>query len=315
MVAYLARRLGLTVVVLLLALVLLSLLTQLVPGDPVKSYYGPLSNDALVQSVRHEMHLDEPGYEQVALTLWSYAHGDLGLDFRDRTPVLSLIEEALPHTLILAVTGLLLGTLLGVPLGILCAAYPNSWLDRLLAAISVSMVTAPVFVTAFAALLVFSVRLQWFPATGSGDLSDPLDYARHLVLPAAALAVGWIGYLARLVRASLLEVLSTSYVQTARAFGISEWRIFAKFALKNALIPIVAVLGLGLGYTIAGTVFIENIFARQGLGRVALEAFGERNWPVIRGTVAVFAVFFVLANLLADLSYHLLNPRIRRGTR
>ena len=149
------------------------------------------------------------------------------------------------------------------------------------------------------------------PAIGAGDLSDPLDYLRHLILPAVALAVTWIGYLARLVRASMLEVLNANYIRTAHAFGIGERMIFYRYALKNAIIPTIAVLGVGLGSLMGGAIFVEVIFARTGLGTLTYDAIQSRNYPIVRGGVLVVAVLFVLANLVADLSYRFLDPRIR----
>jgi peptide/nickel transport system permease protein len=176
-------------------------------------------------------------------------------------------------------------------------------------------ITIPSYVAGLLLLLVFAVQLDWLPALGVGDPARPTDYLQHLVLPAVALAITWIGYLARLVRASLLEVLSTDYIRTAFAYGLRERLIHYKYALKNALIPTVAILGVGLGNLLGGAVFVEVIFTRPGLGRLIFEAIAERNYPIVRGGVLVVALLFVLANLVADLSYHYLDPRIRSQMR
>jgi peptide/nickel transport system permease protein len=167
------------------------------------------------------------------------------------------------------------------------------------------------YVVGLLLLLLFAVELHWLPAHEAGSLSHPVDYLRHLILPAITLAIPWIGYLPRLVRASMLEVLGSQHIKTARAFGFRERVIFYKYALKNALVPVVALFGLMLGHSVAGTVYAEWIFGRPGLGSLALDAIGTRNWPIIRAAVLFYALFFVLGNLVSDLSYRLLDPRIR----
>jgi peptide/nickel transport system permease protein len=199
----------------------------------------------------------------------------------------------------------------GIPLSIFGARRPNSWADRLTAIVSVSLITIPPYVSGLILLLVFAVALRALPAIGTGSLSDPVDYLRHLVMPTIALSLSWVGYIARLSRASLLEVLNTNYIRTARAFGLKERLIFYKYALKNAVIPVVAILGVGLGQLMGGAIFVEVIFARPGLGTLIYDAIQDRNYPVVRGGVLVIAILFVLANLLADLSYRFLDPRVR----
>jgi peptide/nickel transport system permease protein len=177
--------------------------------------------------------------------------------------------------------------------------------------ISVSMITLPPYVAGLFLLLLFSVHFTWLPSIGAGSLSHPVDYLKHLALPAIALAVTWIGYLARLVRTSMLEVLGENHIRTARAFGLSDRIVFYKYALKNAIIPTVAVLGVGLGTLMGGTIFVEVIFTRPGLGSLIFDSIETRNYPVVRGGVLVVALLFVGANLIADLSYRYLDPRIR----
>src|SRR5205823_2010918 len=204
-----------------------------------------------------------------------------------------------------------LAVVLGVPLRVYAATRPGSLVDRIVGLVSVALITIPPYVAGLFLLLLFSVKLDVLPAIGSGSFSHPVDYLKHLVLPAVALAVTWIGYLARLVRASMLEVMNTNYVRTAHAFGVPERLVFYKYALKNALIPTVAVLGVGLGNLLGGAIFIEVIFNRPGLGELIFTAIETRNYPIVRGGVLVVAVMFVLANLLADLSYRFLDPRTR----
>ena len=206
-----------------------------------------------------------------------------------------------------------LAVLIGVPLGVYSATHPNSPLDRVTAIISISFITLPSYVVGLFLLLIFAVELRVMPAMGLGEPGDPVDYIRHLVLPAIALAVGWVGYLARLVRSSTLEILNETYIRAALASGLSKKLVQYKYALKGALIPTVAVLGIGIGNLMGGAVFVEIIFSRPGMGSLIYHAISTRNYPVVRAGVLVVAVFFVAANLLADVGYTYLDPRIQLG--
>jgi peptide/nickel transport system permease protein len=307
---YLLKRFGMTLIVCLLATILLSLMPYIVPGDPVKTILGPRASEALVTQLRSEMDLDKPPLVQVARFLGRVIHGDLGNNFITGTPIVFQIMEVLPHTILLAVTSLLLAVLLGVPFGVISAVHPGGWVDNLLGIFSVSMITLPPYVAGLSLLLLFSVTLGWLPAVGTGEWGQPLSILQHLILPAIALATSWIGYLARLVRASILEVMTMDYIRTANAFGLSKRLIYYKYALKNAIIPTIAVLGVGLGNLLGGSIFVEVIFSRQGLGQLIYNSIVDRNYPVVRGGILFAAVMFVMANLLADISYRFLNPRI-----
>jgi peptide/nickel transport system permease protein len=221
------------------------------------------------------------------------------------------IRSALPHTLILAWSSLGLAVLIGIPLGVYSATHPDSWIDRITAILSISLISVPSYVAGLFLLLIFAVDLRWLPAMGAGEPSNVLGYVKHLVLPVTSLAITWIGYLARLVRASLLEVLNETYIRAAKAAGMPRRLVFYKYALRNALIPTVAVLGLGLGNLMGGAVFIELIFTRPGMGTLIFKAIQTRNYPIVRAGVFVVALLFVLANLLADLVYTYLDPRIQ----
>jgi peptide/nickel transport system permease protein len=305
---YLLERLGMTCVVLVLVMVFLASLVHFIPGDPVRTILGPRASEELARTVREEMGLDEPIPTQVYRFLAGALQGDLGRDFINQVPVTTLIAAALPHTVVLAVAGLGLAVLLGVPLGVLSSTRPNGWLDRLTGVISISFITMPSYVAGLFLLLVFAVQLDLLPAIGVGSFSDPVEYLKHLILPATALALGWTGYLARLVRASMLNA---SYIRTAHAFGLHERVIFYKYALKNAIVPVVAVLGVGLGSLMANAIFVEIIFTRPGLGTLIVDSIATRNYPIVRGSLLVVVFLFVAANLLADLSYRFLDPRIR----
>jgi peptide/nickel transport system permease protein len=308
---YLLKRLTMTLVVVVVVMVFLSVLVHLVPGEPASIILGPRASESLIAIVREEMKLDEPIHVQVWDFVTGALQGDLGRDFLSRAPVSELILDALPHTIVLAVVAMTVAALLGIPLGVYAATRPNSIIDRVTAVISVSFITMPYYIAGLFLLLLFSLHWNLFPAVGAGSFSDPVDYLRHLVLPAAALALTWVGYIARLVRTSMLEVLGANYIRTARAFGVRERVVFYKYALKNAIIPTVAVVSVGLGELMGGAVFVEVIFTRPGLGSLAVEAIVARNFPVLQGTVLVIALVYVFANLVADLSYRLLDPRIR----
>lgn len=307
---YIIKRLGMTVIVCLLAIILLSLMPYIVPGDPIKTILGPRASEALVVQLRSEMDLDKSPVVQVTNFLGKVAHGDLGKNFITGKPISFQINEVLPHTILLAFTSLLLAVLIGIPLGVLSAIHPGSWIDNLVGALSVSMITLPPYVAGLLLLLLFAVTLGWFPAVGTGEWNEPGSLLQHLVLPAFALSISWIGYLARLVRASILEILTTDYIRTARAFGLRDRLIYYKYALKNAIIPTIAVLGVGLGNLLGGSIFIEVIFSRQGLGQLIYNSIIDRNYPVVRAGILYAALMFALANLVADISYRFVNPKI-----
>jgi peptide/nickel transport system permease protein len=308
---YLAKRVGMAALVVVLVLLFLATIIHLVPGDPAKIILGQHATPDLIAQVRAQLGLDKPVTTQVWDFLKGAAEGDLGSQLGSNIPVSHLIGQALPDTAILALSSVVLAIAVGIPLGIFAAGRPNSLLDRLTGGLSIVFLAGFPYVVGLLLLILFSVTWPVFPAAGSGSLSHPIDYLRHLVLPAVALAVPWWGYLARCVRASLLEVLGSQYIRTARAFGLRERVIFYKCALKNALVPVVALFGMMLGLSLAGTIYVELIFARPGLGTLAYGSLQLRDWGVIRGAVLVYVIFFVLGNLVADLSYRFLDPRIR----
>jgi len=310
---YLLRRLLLAALTVLVVMAGLAVLSGSVPGEPAKAMLGPRATPELVAQVREAMHLDEPIPTQVALFVRDALQGDLGTGVVNGVPVWDQVQDALLSTVVLAVVSLLLAVVLAVPLGVLAASRPGSVLDRVLGVVSVSLISVPPFVIALLLLLLFSVRLGWLPASNDGSLRDPVDYGQHLLMPAVALAAGWVGYLARLVRASMLEVLASPYIRNARAFGLRERLVLYRYALRNALIPVVAVLGIGLGTLFGGAVIVEYVFNRPGLGRLMLDAIAQRDYIVVRGGALVIAVLFILSNLVADLAYRVLDPRIDLG--
>jgi peptide/nickel transport system permease protein len=310
---YLLKRLGMTIIVLLLVTIFLSLLVQVVPGDPARTLLGPRATEEQMAKIRAQMDLDKPVHVQVINFVWNTLHGDFGNDYWSGRPISKYIGDVIWHTMALAWSSLGLAVLIGIPLGVYSATHPNSRSDRLLAIVSISFITVPSYVAGLFLLLIFAVQLKVMPAIGLGEPGDVVDYIKHLILPSVALAITWIGYLARLVRTSLLEVLNTNYIRMAKAFGLRDRVIFYKYALRNALIPTVAVLGVGIGSLMGGAMFVEVIFSRPGMGTFIFNAIAARNYPMVRAGVLVIAFLFVVANLIADLSYSWLDPRIQLG--
>lgn len=313
LLAYTAKRTLMSLMVLLLVVITLSLLVHIVPGDPVKMLLGPRAKPELIQRMHEAMDLDKPAMIQVWNFLRGVLRGDLGTDVFTGRSINEYVAGALPHTIILALSALALAVIMGVPLGVFSATNPDTFLDRLVSTVSISLITIPDFVAGLFLLLIFAVKLRIMPAVGAGEIGNFPDYLQRLILPSIALASGWIGYLARLVRSSLLEVLGENYIYAARAWGISDRLIHYKYALKNALVPVVAVLGAGLGSLMGGAVFIEIIFARPGMGKLIYNAIEARNYPVVRAGVLVVAFLFVFVNYLSDLVYTYLDPRIQLG--
>lgn len=313
LVRYGAVRLAFAVLVLIGSITLLCCLTLIVRGDPATILLGPRATPEAVALFRQQMGLDLPIYERVFVFFVNAFQGDLGTDVISRRPVAEMVMAALPNTMLLALSAIALAMLIGIPIGCYAAVRPGSIADQVLAVLSVSLVATPSYVVAILLLYLFSVKLGWFPVLGAGDPGNPLDQLHHLVLPTIALAVGWIGYIARLVRSSLLEVLGEPFIRTARAYGQPETRVVMKYALKLACIPTVAILGVGIGELMGGAVFVEVIFNRPGLGSLVFKAIGDRNYPVVQGAILVIVLIFVIANLLVDFLYAWLDPRIRES--
>ena len=310
---YLGRRVVTACIVVLIVMAFLASLDRLIPGDPVTYIFGPHATPALIRQVRHDMGLDVSVPVQIYNYIVGAFQGNLGVNFVTQQSVGSLVAMNLKFTVVLAVTGLALAVVVGVPLGVLAATKPGGIVDRVIGLVSISFITLPPFVVGLLLILIFAVHLHLLPVIGSGNPGQPLDDIRHLVLPAVALALGWIGYISRLVRANMLEVLTSNYVRTAQALGIRRPKVFFQYALKNASASVVAVLGVGLGTLLGGAIFIEVIFNRPGLGSLAYNAIASRNFPIVQGTTLVIALLVIVANLLADVTYRLLDPRIQLG--
>jgi peptide/nickel transport system permease protein len=305
MLTYTAQRLVQAVPVLLGISVLSFLMLHLIPGDPVTIFAGdkPLTPERAAE-LRHQYGLDRPLVVQYVDYASHALRGDLGVALRSQRPVLDSILEVLPGTVQLTLSALTLAAIFGIGMGILAAVAHGTWLDTAVMAVAMLGISTPVFYSSLLLILFFSFTLAWFPATGGGG-------PERLVLPAAALGLSSSAVLARLVRSSMLEVLRQEYMTTARAKGLGPAIVVLQHALKNALIPAITMLGLQLGALLGGAVVTETIFSRPGLGRLAVEAILNRDFPLVQGTVLFAATTYVLVNLVVDVSYASLDPRIR----
>lgn len=308
---YFFKRVLLGVLIVLVAVSLLYSMIHLVPGDPVKTVLGPRASPELQAQIREKMGLNDPLPVQIVKFIGRVAQGDLGEDVFKRKSVNIIVFEQLPHTIYLVLAGIGWAMLVGIPLGCLSAIYRYSIIDRIVGVLSVSCIAIPTFVVALYSVLVFAVTLKWLPAIGAGDGESLRSYLVHLILPAFAVGLGWVGYLARLVRASMLEVMGENHVRTARAFGLPERTIVFKYVLRLAILPTITLIGMSIGILLSSAVFTEIVFARPGIGRLIYDAVTSRNYPVVMGSVLVTTVLFVVSTTIADLVNALVDPRLR----
>jgi peptide/nickel transport system permease protein len=311
MIWYAIQRVGLALVICVIAMTVLFSLVYVIPGDPASIALGPRATEAMKESLRARMGLDQPLVVQLGNFFANVVTGDLGVDVWSNRSVTTIVLEALPFTVALAVGGLGWAILLGVPLGCYSALRRNTFADKLTGVLSVGAISMPSFIVAIYCLLIFSVSLRWFPAIGAGERGDIGGQLHHLVLPAFAIGLGWVGYLARLVRASMLEVMGENHVRTARAFGLPERVVIGRYALRIAVLPTMTLLGIATGSLLSGAVFAEYVFNRPGIGKLVYDAAITRNYPVVMGTVLVTVVLFVTCTLIADLLIAALDPRVR----
>ncbi|MBT5216849.1 MAG: ABC transporter permease [Gammaproteobacteria bacterium] len=290
---------------------LMFFMIHLVPGDPARIMLGPRATPEMIADISMRMGLDQPLVIQLMKFLGNILKGDLGIDVLSSRPVTEIVFGQLPYTLWLIFSAIFGAMLIGIPLGCYSALHRNTLADRVTGVISVACITAPSFVVALYSLLIFAVTLKWFPAIGAGDKGDFFDQVSHLVLPAFAIGVSWVGYLSRLVRASMLEVLGENHIRTARAFGLTEFTIVYRYALKIAILPTVTVIGVGMGFLISAAVLTEVVFARPGIGKLIIESITTRNYPVVMGSVLISTGLFVISTTISDLVNASLDPRIR----
>ena len=307
MLIYLARRVLAVVPVLFGVTLAVFSMLFLVPGDPVKMMLAEFvtSPDQIAQ-MRAQLHLDEPLPQQYGRFVANALRGDLGTSIRSRRPVATEIAENVASTAQLALASMAVAIAIGVPLGLVAAIFRNTWLDVGSMVVALLGVSMPSFWLGLLMIFVFSLHLAWFPATGGGDLL-------HLVLPSLTLGTIASAIIARLTRSSMLEVLGQDYVRTARAKGLAWWGVVVRHALKNALIPIITIFGLQFGNLLAGAVIVETVFSRPGLGRLIVGGILAKDFPLVQGTVLFVAASYVMINVLVDVAYAFVDPRIRVG--
>ena len=307
MLTYVGRRILAVVPVLFGVTLAVFSMLFLVPGDPVKIMLAEfVTTPEQIAQMRAQLHLDEPVLKQYGRFVTNALRGDLGVSIRSRRPVAAEITENIGSTGQLALASMLVAIGLGVPLGLLAALGRNSWLDVVAMVVALLGVAMPSFWLGFLLIFVFSLHLGWLPATGGGDLL-------HLVMPAVALGMIAAAIIARLTRSSMLEVLGQDYVRTARAKGLGRASVIVRHALRNALIPVVTVFGLQFGNLLAGAVIVETVFSRPGLGRLIVGGILAKDFPLVQGTVLFVAAAYVLINVVVDVAYAYVDPRIRIG--
>lgn len=304
MLKYVLRRILLAIPLILGISFIVFSLMHLAPGDPVRMLAGREAPPEVVAAISAEWGFDKPMLVQYFVWLGKVLRGDLGRSIISQLPVSFLIKARLPYTLKLNFWATLLGLGIAVPLGVLAAAKHQTWVDYVSSAIALVGMSMPGFWLSLVLIIVFAVKLDWFPTSGTGTWA-------HYVLPATALGISWAAGLMRMVRTSLLEVLREDYVRTARAKGLRERVVLVKHALRNALIPIVTVLGTWLAYMVVGTVIVETIFAWPGLGRLLTTALTQRDFFLVQAIILLISVAVVGANLLVDVLYAVIDPRVR----
>lgn len=312
MLAYVIRRFIATVVVMAVVAFAVFLLLYLTPGDPAAILAGDAATSEDIRRIREKLGLDEPFLVRFGGWVWALLHGDLGTSIFTNLPVTHLISQRIEPTLALTTCTLIVAILVAVPLGVIAAARAGSWIDRAVMAFSVLGFSVPVFVLAYILILVFSIELDWLPVQGYRSIQEGLwPWLRHLILPSIALGTVYIALIARITRASMLDVLTQDYIRTAQAKGIAPSGVLVGHALKNAAVPIMTIIGIGIALLIGGAIVTETVFAIPGIGRLTVDAILRRDYPIIQGVILIFSAAYVLINLAVDLSYMLFDPRIR----
>jgi peptide/nickel transport system permease protein len=312
MLAFIIRRLLSTLLVMGLVGVFIFLLLHLSPGDPAAIIAGDNATPAQVEAIRTSLGLNDPLHVQFGRWAVRVINGDLGISIFSNVPVATLIAQRVWPTLSLAFTTIVLAVLLAVAAGVLAAWKAGSFLDRLVMILSVVGFSVPVFVVGYLLIYVFAITLRWLPVQGYTPLAEGLwPWARHLILPSLALGLAYVALIARITRTAMLDVLAEDYMRTARAKGVATGPMLFKHALKSAGVPIITVVGIGIALLIGGVVITETVFNLPGIGRLVVDAISKRDYPIIQGVILLFSGVYVIINLLVDLSYTLLDPRIR----
>ena len=312
MIAYIVRRLFSTIIVMAVVALFVFSLLYLTPGDPAAVIAGDIATDEDIRRIHVRLGLDDPFLVQFGRWVWALAHGDLGTSIFTNLPVTQLIGQRVEPTVSLTLCTLVLAILIAVPLGVVAAANAGSWLDRAVMSFSVLGFSVPVFVLAYILILTFSVQLDWLPVQGYRNFRDGVwEWLRHLILPSIALGTVYVALITRMTRASMLDVLAQDYIRTAEAKGLAPEQVLIGHALKNAAIPVMTIIGVGVALLISGAIVTETVFALPGIGRLTVDAILRRDYPIIQGVILLFSAVYVLVNLAVDLSYVLFDPRIR----
>ena len=312
MFAYIIKRILATIPVMLVVALFVFLLLRLSPGDPAAVIAGDYASPADIERIRTQLGLSDPIYVQFFRWCGQLLQGDLGISIFSNLPVSQLIAQRLEPTVALASVTLILTILIAVPLGTLAAWKANTWIDRSIMIFAVLGFSMPVFVFGYILIYGFSIQLGWLPVQGYTPLAEGVwPWLRNLILPSIALSAIYIALITRITRASVLEILDEDYIRTARAKGSTERKVLMVHALRNAAVPIVTVIGLGIALLIGGVVVTESVFNIPGVGRLVVDAILKRDYPIIQGLILAFSGVYILINLLIDLSYTLLDPRIR----
>ncbi len=309
---FILRRLLMTIPVMLFVAFFIFSLLYLTPGDPAALIAGDQSSEADILRIRESLGLDRPYLLRFFEWLWAVLHGDLGVSIFSRLPVTTLIAQRLEPTLALMILTMVISVAVAVPMGVLAAAKQGSIIDRLVMAMAVFGFSVPVFAIGYLLSWTFALQLGWLPIQGYTPLSEGfVPFLRSLVLPAVSLSCVYVALVARISRTAMIDVLSQDYIRTARAKGLGQTAVLFLHALKNAAIPIVTVIGIGVALLISGAVVTETVFAIPGVGRLVVDAILRRDYPVIQGVILMFSLGYVLINLVVDLIYTVLDPRVR----
>jgi len=312
MLPYIGRRLLATLPVMTVVAVVVFLLLRLTTGDPAAIIAGDNATSQDVAAIRSKLGLDRPVVQQFVIWVGSVLRGDLGESFFFKKQVSELIAERVEPTLALATCTLLLAVTLAVPLGVLAAWRRGTWIDRGVMGLSVLGFSVPVFVIGYVLIYLVAIQLGWLPVQGYQRFADGFSgFIQRLILPSIALAIIYVALIARITRTSVLEVLNADHVRTARAKGLGDLTVLFRHVLRNAAVPIVTVIGLGVALLIGGVVVTESVFSIPGLGRLTVDAVLARDYPTVQAVILLFSVVYVLINLVVDLSYTFLDPRIR----
>jgi peptide/nickel transport system permease protein len=312
MIAYVIRRLLATIPVMAIVGVFVFLLLHLAPGDPAAIIAGDNATEENIAAIRTRLGLDRPLIEQFGSWVWAIAHGDLGVSMFSNLPVTTLVLQRAQPTISLTVTTLLVAVTIAITIGVLAAWKAGTLIDRVVMGFAVLGFSVPVFVVGYLLVYVFALQLRWLPVQGYVPIEQGLwPWARNLILPSFALGLAYVALIARITRASMLEVLAEDYIRTAHAKGVATVPVLLRHALKNAAVPIVTVIGIGVALLISGVVITESVFNIPGVGRLVVDAIARRDYPIIQGVMILFAGVYVLVNLCVDIIYTFLDPRIR----